>query len=88
MTEMFSSKIENGINLIKMPLVIDHKNSPLFEKAQDAYLEVMQNLAENAFTLLLDSGLAATGEKITLSMWRKMGQEAIFQKPPYHSRGC
>ena len=45
-----------------------------FEKAQDAYLEVMQNLAENAFALLLDSGLAATGETKTLSMWREMGK--------------
>jgi Fe-S-cluster containining protein len=45
-----------------------------FEKAQDAYLEVMQNLAENAFALLLDSGLAATGETKTLSMWRELGK--------------
>jgi Fe-S-cluster containining protein len=45
-----------------------------FEKAQDAYLEEMQNLAENAFALLLDSGLAATGETKTLSMWRELGK--------------
>jgi len=45
-----------------------------FEKAQDAYLEVMQNLAENAFALLLDSGLAATGETKTLSKWRELGK--------------
>jgi Fe-S-cluster containining protein len=45
-----------------------------FEKAQDSYLEVMQNLAENAFALLLDSGLAATGETKTLSMWRELGK--------------
>lgn len=45
-----------------------------FEKAQDAYLEVMQNLAENAFALLLDSGLASTGETKTLSMWRELGK--------------
>lgn len=44
-----------------------------FEKAQDEYLEVMQNLADIAFALFLDSGLAASGDKETLRQWRKMG---------------
>ncbi|MDE5422024.1 YkgJ family cysteine cluster protein [Ancylomarina sp. DW003] len=46
-----------------------------FEKAQDAYLEVMQNLADMAFELLLDTGLAESGDKKTLVLWRKMGSE-------------
>lgn len=46
-----------------------------FEKAQDEYLEVMQNLADIAFVLYLDSGLAASGDKTTLAQWRKMGNE-------------
>jgi Fe-S-cluster containining protein len=46
-----------------------------FEKAQDSYLEVMQNLADIAFVLLLDTGLAESGEKDTLQFWRKMGNE-------------
>lgn len=46
-----------------------------FEKAQDAYLEVMQNLADMAFELLLDTGLAESGDKKTLALWRKMGCE-------------
>ena len=46
-----------------------------FEKAQDAYLEIMQNLADIAFELLLDTGLAASGDKKTLTQWRKMGKE-------------
>jgi hypothetical protein len=46
-----------------------------FEKAQDEYLELMQNLADIAFELLLDTGLAESGDKETLSMWRKMGNE-------------
>jgi len=46
-----------------------------FEKAQDAYVEVMQNLADIAFELLLDTGLAESGDKDTLPLWRKMGNE-------------
>lgn len=46
-----------------------------FEKAQDEYLEIMQNIADLAFVFLLDSGLAASGDKKTLSVWRKMGNE-------------
>ena len=46
-----------------------------FEIAQDAYLEVMQNLADGAFALLLESGLAKSGDRKTLRLWRKMGKE-------------
>ncbi len=44
------------------------------EAAQDAYLEVMQELADGAFVLLLESGLAATGDRRTLGRWRSLGQ--------------
>ena len=47
----------------------------LFEKAQDAYLEVMQNMADIAFELFLDSGLSESGDTKTLPLWRKMGSE-------------
>jgi hypothetical protein len=33
----------------------------------------MQNLADLAFELLLDTGLAGTGETKTLAAWRKLG---------------
>lgn len=46
-----------------------------FEKAQDEYLEVMQNISDIAFLLLLDTGLSASGDKETLRLWRKMGSE-------------
>jgi Fe-S-cluster containining protein len=46
-----------------------------FEKAQDAYLELMENIADIAFELLLDTGLAKSGDKETLTLWRKMGNE-------------
>jgi Fe-S-cluster containining protein len=46
-----------------------------FEKAQDEYLLIMQNIADIAFELLLDSGLAESGDTKTLSVWREMGNE-------------
>ena len=46
-----------------------------FEKAHDEYLELMQNLADTAFVLLLDTGLAESGDKDTLPLWRKMANE-------------
>ncbi|BAX81332.1 YkgJ family cysteine cluster protein [Labilibaculum antarcticum] len=46
-----------------------------FEKAQDGYLELMQNIADMAFELLLDTGLAESGDKETLPVWRKMSNE-------------
>ena len=47
-----------------------------FGQAQDAYLEVMENLADMAFELLLETDLAQSGDKTTLKMWRKMGNES------------
>jgi len=41
--------------------------------AQDAYLDVMQALADGAFVLLLESGLAASGDRRTLPRWRALG---------------
>ncbi|OFX21557.1 MAG: hypothetical protein A2033_06490 [Bacteroidetes bacterium GWA2_31_9] len=46
-----------------------------FEKAQDEYLDLMQNLADIAFELFLDTGLAQSGDKKTLQLWRTMGNE-------------
>ena len=51
------------------------QEAELFEKAQDAYLIVMQNIADIAFELLLDSGLAASGDTKTLALWRVMGSQ-------------
>jgi len=46
-----------------------------FEKAQDAYLILMQNIADIAFELLLESELAASGDTKTLSTWRVLGTD-------------
>ncbi len=46
-----------------------------FEIAQDHYLEFMQNSADISFIYLLDTGLAKSGDKKTLQIWREMGDE-------------
>jgi Fe-S-cluster containining protein len=45
------------------------------ESAQEKYQELMQRLADNAFVLLLETGLAASGDHLTLRLWRKLGQD-------------
>jgi Fe-S-cluster containining protein len=43
--------------------------------AQDEYLELMQRLADGAFVLLLETGLAASGDRMTLRLWRELGSD-------------
>ena len=50
-----------------------------WELAQNTYLELVQLLANIAFELLLDSGLAASGDKATLQQWRLMSNETPEQ---------
>jgi Fe-S-cluster containining protein len=54
---------------------IEGQNTKPFEVAQDEYLELMQNLADSAFALLLESGLSESGDRQTLRLWREMGKE-------------
>jgi uncharacterized protein len=54
---------------------IEEQATKRFEVAQDEYLELMQDLADNAFALLLESGLAESGDRQTLCLWREMGSE-------------
>jgi len=63
----------NELPLLTVGEYLEGQITDKFEKAQDAYLELMQNLADIAFVLLLDTGLAKSGDKKTLSLWRKMG---------------
>jgi len=51
------------------------QEADLFEKAQDEYLIIMQNIADIGFELLLDSGLAESGDTKTLALWREIGNE-------------
>ncbi len=51
------------------------QNTKHYEIAQVGYLEVVQNLADNAFALLLDTPLASSGDIRTLKAWRKLSIE-------------
>lgn len=55
---------------------IEGQQTEKFEKAQDEYLELMQNLAEVALVLFLDTGLAHSGDRETLPLWRKLSSES------------
>jgi len=54
---------------------INGQEADQFEKAQDQYLLLMQNIADIAFELLLDTGLSESGDKKTLASWRTMGNQ-------------
>lgn len=66
------------VNLPKMTVgtYIEGQATQSFEQAQDLYLEIMQNLADMAFVLLLETGLVDSHNCKTLSVWREMGNEA------------
>ena len=65
----------SGLPLLNVGEYLNGQKTEKFEKAQDEYLGLMQNLADIAFELLLDTGLAESGDKKTLPMWRKTGNE-------------
>lgn len=50
-----------------------------WEIAQNAYLELLQTLADIAFELLLESGLAKSDRNATLQQWQLMGNESPDQ---------
>ncbi|MHB8843118.1 MAG: YkgJ family cysteine cluster protein [Nitrospirota bacterium] len=58
---------------------IEGQDAKRFEAAQDEYLELMQDLADSAFALLLESGLAGSGDRQTLRLWQEMGREEPVQ---------
>jgi hypothetical protein len=65
------------LNLPKLSVgeYLKGQGADLFEKAQDEYLLVMQNIADIGFELFLDSGLSESGDTKTLKEWRKLGNE-------------
>jgi len=58
---------------------IDGQGAKSKEVAQDLYLELMQDIADGAFALLLESGLAESGDRKTLRLWKKIGMETPEQ---------
>ena len=72
--------LEGCPEVIELPFLsvgeyLQGQGTERFEKAHDEYLEIMQHLADIAFELLLDTGLAESGDTQTLSLWRKMANE-------------
>ena len=65
----------SGLSYLNVGQYLKGQQTEKFEKAQDEYLDIMQNLADIAFELLLDTDLAESGDKETLAIWRKMGNE-------------
>lgn len=64
-----------GLPYLTVDEYLADQHTAAFEMAQNEYLKLMQNLADIAFELLLDTGLAASGDTGTLTSWRKMGNE-------------
>lgn len=50
-----------------------------FEAAQTHYVEVMQNTADIALMLLLDTGMAETEKRATIGEWEKRSQQSVEQ---------
>jgi len=64
-----------GLPLLSVGEYLKGQETGKFEKAQDEYLDMVENIADIAFVLLLETGLAASGDTKTLALWRKMGSE-------------
>ena len=64
-----------GLEELSVGEYLKGQQTEAFEKAQNEYLQLMQSLADIAFELLLDTGLAESGDTETLSQWRKMANE-------------
>ena len=72
--------LQGCAEVLKLPYLsvgdyLEGQMTDRYETAQDEYLELMQNIADIAFELLLETGLAESGDKETLALWRKMGSE-------------
>lgn len=69
----------NELPKLTVESYLNGQQTSLFEQAQDEYLEVIQNIADIALMLLLDTSLAASGDTQTRIEWRKMGAETPAQ---------
>ena len=70
--------LEGCPEVVKLPQMtvgeyIHDQSAGEFEKSQDEYLELMLKLADIAFELYLDTGLAQSGDTETLEQWIKLG---------------
>jgi len=65
----------SGLPQLTVGEYLNEQRTEQFEKAHDEYLNLIQQLADISFELLLDTGLAESGDRETLYQWRKMGIE-------------
>ena len=68
--------------VLQLPLLtvedyLTGQETQVFEQGQDFYMEIMQNLADSSFELLLDTGLSDSGDTQTLASWKKLGNMDI-----------
>ena len=64
-----------GLEQLTVAEYLKGQQTEAFEMAQNEYLQLMQSLADIAFELLLDTGLAEAGDTKTLPLWRKMANK-------------
>jgi Fe-S-cluster containining protein len=64
-----------GLPQLSVGEYLQGQETEQFEKGQDEYLELMQNLADMAFSFLLDTGLAESADTKTLQLWQALGSE-------------
>jgi len=69
-----------GLPELRVRDYVAGQDASIAERAQDAYLEVVQDLGEAALVLLIDSGLATSGDTAVLPRWRRLGRLSADQR--------
>lgn len=64
----------NFLPKLSVETYLKEQKTTHFEAAQDAYLEVAQSIADIAFMLLLETGLAESNDTETLLEWSTLGK--------------
>lgn len=64
---------------LKVQDYLSEQNTSEFEQAQDAYLEIMQNLADIGLMLFLDTDLVNADARSTLMDWKQIGNESTHE---------
>lgn len=62
---------------LKVSDYLIEQQTELYEQAQDLYLDVMQNIADMGFSLLLETPLVESNEFKTINAWRRFAHLSI-----------
>jgi Fe-S-cluster containining protein len=65
---------------VEVGLWLQEQQVEIAAAAQDACAELVSQLADGALVLLIDSGLAASGDRRTLGRWRRLAEMPIEQR--------